>query len=237
MSAPKLLDKKTINKEVAAQQKQQIESGVKMAKKVDAVRETLQEEEQNLEKFRVESVKRVQQEIDGKIRERDSLVIEIGHLKEERALEMIPLTEEWNTVNTEKALILQREIVISEREQGCTVREELLIEAEQKNKENTQRIISLRERVEEKLYVAEEERIEARKILKTAKEQSHHIVHKAQEKEREVNEKELTLIDWERDIRGREATVRANTLDIAKREQVLKDRYATLERDIKRIKK
>lgn len=71
MSGPRLLDKKTVNAEVATQRKEQIDSGLVIAKKIDALRETLSEEERNLEVFRTETIKQVQKEIDEKIKDRD----------------------------------------------------------------------------------------------------------------------------------------------------------------------
>lgn len=70
----RLLPKKLANAEVATQRKQQIEEGLILSRKIDALRETLQEEECRLALFRSETVKRVQDEIDAKIRERDALL-------------------------------------------------------------------------------------------------------------------------------------------------------------------
>lgn len=70
----RLLPKRRANAEVATQRKQQIEEGLILSQKVDALRQTLAEEQQKLELFRSETVKRVQAEIDAKIRERDELL-------------------------------------------------------------------------------------------------------------------------------------------------------------------
>lgn len=73
MPAPKLLDKRTVNASLATERKQQIETGIELAKKVDAVRAMLAEEKEKLERFRSETVKAVQAEIDELIRKRDLL--------------------------------------------------------------------------------------------------------------------------------------------------------------------
>lgn len=73
MPAPRLLDKRTVNASLAQERKQQIEAGVDLAKKIDALRLTLLEEQEKLERFRTETVRIVQKEIDELIIKRDLL--------------------------------------------------------------------------------------------------------------------------------------------------------------------
>ncbi len=74
MSAPKLLDKKTINAELNQERRLQVEKGIELAKKIDALREILADEQEKLERFRTETVKKVQMEIDQLIKKRDNLL-------------------------------------------------------------------------------------------------------------------------------------------------------------------
>ena len=73
MPAPRLLDKRTVNAELATERKRQIEQGVELAKRIDLLRATLLEEQEKLERFRTETVRAVQIEIDQLIRKRDLL--------------------------------------------------------------------------------------------------------------------------------------------------------------------
>lgn len=73
MPAPRLLDKRTVHAELATERKQEIDKGMELAKKIDALRATLLEEKERLERFRTETVKAVQAEIDALIRKRDLL--------------------------------------------------------------------------------------------------------------------------------------------------------------------
>jgi hypothetical protein len=74
MPAPKLLDKKTVNAELNQERRLQVEKGIELAKKVDALREILADEQEKLERFRTETVKKVQMEIDQLIKKRDNLL-------------------------------------------------------------------------------------------------------------------------------------------------------------------
>lgn len=76
MPAPRLLDKRTVNAELATERKQQMEKGKELAQKIDALRATLAEEQEKLERFRTETVRIVQAEIDALIRKRDLLANE-----------------------------------------------------------------------------------------------------------------------------------------------------------------
>jgi acyl carrier protein phosphodiesterase len=80
MPAPRLLDKKRIAASLADERRLEIDKGIKLAKKIDFLRETLAEEETKLERFRTETVKKVQIEIDMLIHERDRLKQEITRL-------------------------------------------------------------------------------------------------------------------------------------------------------------
>lgn len=80
MPAPRLLDKRTVNASLATERKQEIDKGVQLAKAIDALRETRNQEEQALERFRTETARQVHLEIDALIKQRDNLRTEIQKL-------------------------------------------------------------------------------------------------------------------------------------------------------------
>ncbi len=73
----KLLTKTEIEKQKVIERKVEIDQGMTLAKKIDSLRETASKEESNLAKFRIESLKTIKEEIDEKIRQRNSLESEI----------------------------------------------------------------------------------------------------------------------------------------------------------------
>ncbi len=81
MAAPRLLPKNVVNATLAQERQIEIDKGIKLAKAIEALRETKVEEEQNLERFRVDTIAKVQIEIDSFIKERDSLKREIATLQ------------------------------------------------------------------------------------------------------------------------------------------------------------
>ena len=101
----RLLKKSEVTQKKAQARKQEIDEGVKIAQKVDAVRNTLAEEEANLDKFRTESVKNIKAELAPLEEKRDGLKKEVQELERTREQLLIPLTEEWEEVETAKKQI------------------------------------------------------------------------------------------------------------------------------------
>lgn len=81
MAGPRLLPKSIVQASLAQERKIEIDKGVKLVKAIEALRETKTEEEQKLERFRVETIAKVQIEIDSFIWERDRLKQELETLQ------------------------------------------------------------------------------------------------------------------------------------------------------------
>lgn len=77
----RLLDKKLVQASQAQERKIEIDKGIKLTRAIEALRETKVQEEQALERFREETMRKVQTEIDTLIRERDTLRKEITTLQ------------------------------------------------------------------------------------------------------------------------------------------------------------
>lgn len=80
----KLLPKQEIVLLKGAERKREIDEGLKLAKKIDLLRQTASEEEANLKKFREESLKVIKEEMSKIITERDGIIIEIVELKQQK---------------------------------------------------------------------------------------------------------------------------------------------------------
>lgn len=94
----KLLPKSELTQAVALDRKLEIDQGLALARKVDNLRRTVNEEELVLTRFRLETGKILLEEINKLIRDRDSLVDEIKDLKHEKEFEKDSLNGEWNTL-------------------------------------------------------------------------------------------------------------------------------------------
>lgn len=237
MPAPRLLDKKVVNVELASQKRHQIDQGIAIAKKVDAVRGMLQEEQKNLETFRLETITNVQIEIDNRIKVRDSLNEEVKTLEERKAIALASLDSERESIEKERQ-------ILSENEKRNETRHLALVDAENdlslrdisiKDEEN--RVKSIKERAESKLE-------EADLTLRNTHLSKIEIENRAKEKlvnvglkEKEVSERQKVVEAREAHIAQREAIISKEEKDIINQKIFLADQRETLERAMNRLKK
>lgn len=80
----KLLSKQEVMIEKSQQLKMDIDEGVKLAQKIDLLRETASSEETRLNKFREESLHRMKMEIQFLLDEKNALLKEVTALREEK---------------------------------------------------------------------------------------------------------------------------------------------------------
>lgn len=80
-----LLKKSAIDTLKANERKREIDEGMKLASRVDKLRELASTEQTNLSKFRDTTMKAIRNEIDTEIAKKDALVRENTELREENA--------------------------------------------------------------------------------------------------------------------------------------------------------
>lgn len=224
--APRLLDKRIVSAEVATEKKQLIDRGITMAKKVDAVRDTLQEEEQKLESFRSETLRRVQLEIDAKLHERDSLERENTNLREDRIRLSAPidLSQAWSEVK-------EREIRMDEWNERLTNDSISLLAKEEDVRETKENLRIVSENVlrkdsllERTLTEAETKLTQASDILERAKRDSEKMLKEARDAENHIRVRESDATEREQYLSKREDEVLRHEVDLASREKKLRSR-------------
>lgn len=226
MPAPRLLDKRTVNAEVASQKKQQIDLGVSLAKKVDAIRETLNEEEATLDKFRSETLKKVRSEIDAEIQARDSLKAGNAILREERIKLEAPvdLSQAWEEVKLgkEENAALQERLSLESIEQIARESDLVLLgEDLLKQKGN---ILKKDELAERNLEAAENKYAQADDALLRAEREAQELLKDAQQRENHLKVREEDATTREVSLSRREEDVATHELDLSNREKKLKSR-------------
>lgn len=77
----RLLDKKEITADSVLERKRQIEEGVRLAKRIDALRQTELQEQANLGKFRIQTLKILKKEVDMLQAKKKALLKEIETLE------------------------------------------------------------------------------------------------------------------------------------------------------------
>lgn len=225
----RLLDKKSVNTDLAHQKKLQIDEGVKLATKVDVLRETVVKEEGNLQRFRGETIQFVQKEIDEKVQERDLLEKGNVFLREERIRLSAPidLTEAWKEVKSGKSEITSWRDSLSEKEVKMLARESDVVGGEQSLVKRHEAIARKEKLTERTLAGAQEKFEKASVTLEKAQEEGSKLINDAIHREQVVSLRESDATVKEATLLEREKVAAAHELDLSNRELALKDRYET----------
>ena len=232
----KLLTKQQVNTEVAHQKKLQIDEGVAIAKKVDALRNTLAGLEkqhslflQGMEKELKLKTERLTEEIYS--REKEILTLQAKKAELER-----PLTQKWYEVNKQDEY-LKLKIIEIEQEKADFDKKKERLEEKLKKESDTLSLIKIRERELVKvLDKAEEnakdtERIKQETIVLKEKQDKY-----AEIKEQQLNARELSITSYEFTLKMKAEQLEIKEKEIADEKIRLLDMRATLERALNRTR-
>lgn len=232
-----LLDKKTITQQKNLERKLEIDEGIKLANKVDKLRQTAAEEETKLYKFRDESIKQVKKEIQDLVDRKESLKTEVEVLDATRAALMEPLDESWKIYDAKKLELENIEIVLLEKRElldSDTVEYQKSL-ADLKLEES--RIAVKKEEINSLLTEAVTTRSTAKEELRSTREQSSKILENSEIREKEVMTRELNVASKERDIINKEEQLKKDRRELDLREKSINDKYNQLLKTQARINK
>ena len=226
----KLLPKKSdIDKAKANERKQEIDSGIALAKKVDALREAKLQEEKSLREWREGSIRKVQEEIDSYIETMRSLKKQVDAAFEQRNKLLEPLNKEWEELNLEKLSLKEKEAHILESERKLDDKRTLIEEERKKlskvvskskeNENETEKYklnaLNLNQMAEKEYDNARQERItqsEAHKTkiaeLEQTKKEYENGISINQSEEKILKEKEEDLIIREKHLATQQVQLR-----------------------------
>lgn len=111
----KLLTKSEIEQKRAADRKLEIDEGIKLARRVDNLRQTIATEGATYELFGNGNKQVVLEQISELVNERDTLRIEVGDLEVERAKLREPLDAEWDALREAQAALDEQDVDIRYR--------------------------------------------------------------------------------------------------------------------------
>lgn len=246
----KLLSKSDINTIKGTERQKEIQEGAKLAKKVDTLREVSAKEEENLKKFRDESLKILQVELDVKIKENERLDKEIAFKKEQKIKLEAPLDliNEWKKVAEDKksnatlsSQLREMELQLINREMVVSAfgeRENEIIQKEAKVKSYLDEAVRSYEQTEDIRNQIEQKKIASDKDIAqkyselSDKEQNiisrEYVISKDKEQiakdKKEILDKGSSLISRESTLDGLERTLTKREQSLREKE-LLTDRY------------
>jgi len=230
----KLLTKSQVSQEVNFQKKQQIDEGISIATRVDALRKTLGELELQYKEFATLK----QKELDGLFtaleKEIQEKRYEIKILEERRIKLLKPLNEEWKQVKE-----AQSELETKEEEYNGRIIVLKCLENRLEARENglAPQLKSLGEKITANELATKRTQVNLKKseeILKSAEIKEKDINNLVSEKMQELLEREALMASKERELDIKNSQLEADKKEINNKRIQLEDREATLEREIKR---
>lgn len=224
----RLLDKRTVNAEVATQKKQAIDEGLRLARKVDALRDSVQVEQGNLEDFRKNSIALVQAEIDEKLREKTNLESQLARLRWERQEFNKPVNVSWVTLGRQKEAIETIKDTLYAKRGELDHGISLNIQRERENEEERRRLSAERLEIEQTLARTQTTEKEAKDLLIVAQEESNRILSDAKEREKIVKQREIAVEDKEVYLTKVEKMQQDKEKEQADKDREINDRYQTL---------
>lgn len=233
----KLFKKSVVASEAAEQKRRQIDEGIAIARKVDALRETLA----SLEKQQSEFIRGTETELKAKAANLIDGIArmewEISQLEERRKSLISPLDGEWIKVSREKNLVEAQKDDLARK---LAEAEESNSEAEDKyaNAKSVLAKVKVRERELEKAYSdasaakSEAEKSKERKLMKE-KVSDERIA----EKDQELLSREAGIAAKERENQIEKERLERENREIIRTRAQLEDQRGTLERAMKRLTK
>lgn len=238
----KLLDKQTIAVQKSTERKREVEEGIKLAKSVDNLRETLSGEQANLRKFRDSTLKLLKDEIDVLINKKNLITSEITALEEKRRIAEAPidLTIEWKSVEIAKKEVedlkqelFNRETVVIGREVAVHALDSREKELNERDLKSENYLVQSRKTYEitENLRRDMEERklkfdtsIDIKEQEIKSKEQELVLrEHKVLELKNDIESLEKKLLDKETSLIERNSILNIDIKSLAERELKVKD--------------
>ncbi len=233
----KLLPKSVINTELANQKKKQIDEGLLIARKIDALRITLLSLEKQQKDFISGMKDEVNKELKSLIDKLASTKIEIQDLEDKRKLLLLPLTKEWNEVNEQRKQIkekgeqLIKEQIIIRKDKG------VLESRLKKEKETVFKINTIKNEIAKVLKKTEDNEIETQKALKLAEVTRDRTIKECAERTQAINTKDAGVAIRERENQMLKESLELDIKFISEEKVRLADQRNTLERAMARINK
>ena len=250
----KLLAKSEVAKAKSVDRQREIAEGVKLAGRVDTLREIAVAEEASLSKFRRETIANINEELVKETKRLEGLRGEVKELESRKAEALAPLTDKWSELEELENSLDQRCDALSSKEDYLESREEDLVSRERIAARNAEAIgytqADARERLADAAILkenAEKMAKDATEILENAHKEAKTIRAEIAEREGEVKEREKAATAKDRDLQTREKNLAeaSRKLDTLLRRygkpleeyMRLKDREGVIARNIKRVKK
>jgi hypothetical protein len=225
----RLPEKKEVDRLKLLEQQEEAKIGLKLARQVDDVRIELIKEQNNLEKFRTETTKLVQKEIDSLFQTKESLKYENDVLERHNKNLKAPFDEEWESIRNIRIGELDARYDEVEHIKTSIERERAEIARIRLQNEADRVAIELQlKQASEAREKAGSELKSADSILENARIQQAEVQSRIDAENNQLDKKTQELSLQLRDIQVREAALQKSARELARRERFINSKYKVL---------
>lgn len=232
----KLLVKSEVIKAKSIDRQREIDEGLKLSGKVDALREISAQEEAKFAKFRTETLSVIQSEILSETKKRDELKHEVSVLEDRKVQALKPLTEELDKITAGKEHLIGIKSALDLRDTNIKDKELELSNREQKVIKLEREVSYAQSDVSTRLQNAGTLESNAERMNRVATETLENAKVGATEILSNAAQREVLVTEREKASSIKEEELRTKAIDLANEFIRLKDREATLARNINRLK-
>lgn len=224
----KILAKNEVSAAKNVDRKREIDEGVKLVRKVEALRKTHANEEATLKVFREQSVAQAMKDIEELVERKQNLTNEVADLEAKKIAANVPLDSEWERLRewekevagrhfdnqTTTDLLAKATDLLSERERGVNFEEERLADERARSKKMLGEALIKDTQADNKLKMALEAEIAS---------QERHAERSARidKREKDLVARETASVARHSELDERERLAKEN-------ERAIQDRYDTL---------
>lgn len=230
----KLLSKTGIAQAKAVVQKQTIDEGVKIAKRIDRLREVEAAEAVSLAKFREKTLKQIHDDTQKALAERDEAREDVRKARAEAANNRLPLDAEWKEVGAARAKAESDQetanITLANAHEAKREAKEAVKSASDVLLRATTKDDVARNHLKE----AAADRRKAATLLRNAEKTSEKVLTKCKSREDAVAHREMMVEGRENGVTIWEAKLTEGQTALDEGRRLLNDRQRTFERTIKR---
>lgn len=230
----RLLNQRDLDQAKAAEQKQVIDEGTKLAKRVDNLREVAADEETALGEFRKRTLEQIYAEINIEAKKLEFLKTAVGEYESRKKAALEPLAERENALEDAERWHQEREISIQQREKEVSNKEKFTRERQEMAIDALAAATSRDAASNAGLLHAEQTKANAERLLKDALVVQEQVEQKKKATESSFIHREETVALREKDVTIKESDLSVREKELADGWNLLKDREALHERTLKR---
>ncbi len=233
----RLLPKQEINVRKAQEKRAEMDEGLKLARRVDNLREIAATEEASLASFRSATVKSINDEVRKLDEERIKLISDVTTLREEIKAGKTVLDAREEVLKNQAESLRYLEITLASRVTALKALAAKLKEQSHQSNEYYGRIIAAHRIMNEARNEVSIMYGEAQTHLAQAEAKITTVQQLSKEVEDNLRARDITVASRERDVSIKEARLSQVEKDLHTKEIQLRDREQTLEREFNRLNK